>query len=88
MSLLGLPYCIDRWYDDIIRSRISVQIHLLSGLNTHNETTVRVSTDEKSLVLASPASQYMRDPEKAIKSCIVLKMDEHPTATRGGQRTQ
>ena len=28
-------------------------------------------------------SKYMSGPDKAIKSYILLKMDEHPTATKG-----
>ena len=65
LTKLGLPYLIDRWYDDIPRSRISVQLHLLSGSDFHSLIDVRVSTDRKYLVVTCPLSKNMIEPKEA-----------------------
>ena len=51
LTKLGLPYLIDRWYDDTPRSRISVQFYLLSGSSLHSLIDVRVYIDRKYLVI-------------------------------------
>ena len=51
LTKLGLSYLIDRWYDDISRSQISVQLYLFSSNSMHRLIDVRVSTDHRCLVI-------------------------------------
>ena len=73
LTKLGLPYLIDRWYDDIPRSRISVQLHLLSGSDFHSLIDVRVSTDRKYLVVTCPLSKNMIEPKEAFNYILNIE---------------
>ena len=62
LTKVGLPYLIYRWHDDILRSRISAHIHILSGNSAHDIIQVRVSTDRKDLVIKYPLSSNLINP--------------------------
>ena len=85
LSKLGLPYVIDRWHDDVPRSRISVQIHLLSGTDIHEKIQVRVATDKRHLVLSSPISGNMSNPANALKSYMLKQKVNHPVTSKWGE---
>ena len=70
ITTLGLPWILDKWHDLNTRSRISIQIQLPSGNDVHRRTTVRVATDQKSLVLTFPMSNYLSSVKQAFNPYI------------------
>jgi hypothetical protein len=71
VTAMGLPYVLDTWHTVSTRSRISVQVQLLSGDTFHKKALVRVSTDKKYLVLVTPMSPFLARPDYAFNSYIL-----------------
>lgn len=82
LTSMGMPYVIDEWHDKIPRRRLSVQVHMLSSSLTYLElnTKVRVSTDQRFLVITFPMSVYMSRPDCAFNSYILE--DDSTKATK------
>ena len=73
LTKLGLPYLIDRWYDDTLRSRISVQFYLLSGSSLHSLIDFRVYIDRKYLVITWTLSKNMIEPKEAFNYILNIE---------------
>lgn len=68
---MGCPYVIDKWHDARPQGRVSVQVQLVSGNNVFSKTSVRVSTDQMSLIVSMPMSPYLARPDYAFNSYLV-----------------
>jgi hypothetical protein len=68
---VGNPYIIDLWTDSKGRSRVSIQMHLPSGSAFFESVAVRVSTDQKELVISFPMNQYMSQANSAMQTFFV-----------------
>ena len=78
----GLPFIIDLWRDRLSRSRMSVQVHLLSGNDSHTTTFARVSTDQSELVIMTKMNPFMSRSDFAFNT-FVLK--EHHVSQEAKQ---
>ena len=74
VTTMGFPWVLDKWHDP--HGRLSVQVHLPSGNDVHKTTGVRVSTDQEHLVLTFPMSQYLRSPENAFNSYLLVTLND------------
>jgi hypothetical protein len=54
-----LPYQLDYWQDSLGCACISLQFHLLSGMDAYKKTFVCLSTDQQPLVLISEVNQFL-----------------------------
>jgi hypothetical protein len=73
-TTLGLPYMLELWRDSFGKSRVSIQVQLLSGRNAYKQTFARVSTNGKCLVLTMPMSPYLARSDYAFNT-FLLKAD-------------
>jgi hypothetical protein len=73
-TALGLPYMLELWRDSFGKSRVSIQVQLLSGRNAYKQTFARVSTNGKCLVLTMPMSPYLARSDYAFNT-FLLKAD-------------
>jgi hypothetical protein len=64
-TTVSLPYVVDLWRDSKSQARVSVQVHMLSGVDFHKDVGVRVSTSKTELVLTFPMSTFMARAESA-----------------------
>jgi hypothetical protein len=65
-TTVSLPYVVDLWCDSKSQARVSVQVHMLSGVDFHKDVGVRVSTSKTELVLTFPMSRtFMARAESA-----------------------
>jgi hypothetical protein len=64
-TTVSLPYIVDLWRDSKSQARVSVQVHMMSGVDFHKGVGVRVSTSKSELVLTFPMSTFMARAESA-----------------------
>ena len=63
MFLLGLPFVMDPWKTTEPHKVVGLQIQMLLGENHKDHTSVRVSTDQRTLVIETPLSEFVTDPK-------------------------
>jgi len=68
---IGLPFILDLWRDCLGKARVSAQVHLLSGKDQYLKVLIRVSTDQKDLVLTLPMSPYMSRSDFAFNTFLL-----------------
>ena len=73
-TALGLPYMLELWRDSFGKSRVSIQVQLLSGRNAYKQTFARVSTNGKFFVVTMPMSPYLARSDYAFNT-FLLKAD-------------
>jgi len=76
VTSLGLPWILDSWHDTSPCARMSLQVQLPSGADVYKTCSVRVSTDQKSIILNFPMSIYISSPSFAFNTYI-LGMEEY-----------
>ena len=69
-TTMGLPFVMDPWKTTEPQKIIGLQIQMLSGENHTVNTSVRVSTDQRSLVIKTPLSDFATDPKVAFDYVI------------------
>jgi hypothetical protein len=83
---ITLPYLLDKWHDALGRGRISIQVHILSGISDWKVVVARVSTNRRQVVLTFPMSSNLSRSDSAfwyVAKCQkeVMKMGE-PTVRK------
>jgi hypothetical protein len=70
-----LPYILDKWTDEHLRPRVSIQIHGISGNQFKQLTEQRVSTDQQYFCHSWPLSKWQMTPERAFNAHILNRDD-------------
>lgn len=70
-----LPYVLDKWTDEQLRPRVSIQIHGISGNQFKQLTEQRVSTDQQYFCHSWPLSKWQMTPERAFNAHILNRDD-------------
>ena len=68
---IGLPYVMDLWENKTPQNAIGLQVWMMSGSDVTMNTTVRVSTDKKHLIIETPLSSYATEPSHAFHSYLI-----------------
>ncbi|KAG7352546.1 hypothetical protein IV203_008594 [Nitzschia inconspicua] len=71
-----LPYVLDKWTDEHLRSRVSIQIHGISGHEFKQCTEQRVSTDQQYFCHSWPLSKWHLTPERAFNVFDLLSIED------------
>ena len=56
---MTLPYLLDNWKDFYGRGRISIQMHIPSGVDTYEKFQWRVSTEKDEFVVSFPMLPFL-----------------------------
>lgn len=74
-----LPYMLERWTDEKLNDRTSLQVHLLSGDRPDKKVRYRVSSAQDEFIIEILVDEYMMTPEGSFNSHImndkVVKQD-------------
>lgn len=68
---ITLPYMAERWTDEFLNERSSVQVHLLSGDNPDKKVRYRVSSNQDEWIVEFLVNQFMMTPEGSFNSHIM-----------------
>eukprot|EP00957_Ditylum_brightwellii_P153008 11646953-Ditylum_brightwellii.AAC.1 len=63
-------FVLDKWTDSMCKSRISVQLQVPSGSDSASKMDVRVSTDQRALVIVFPMSPFLAHSDFTFKNLV------------------